>query len=464
MSPFTHKSAKHTISIPQSFDEALQSFVNRDIYAASKELIFNDNPFRRPLLNDEFNGWPMDSEYTLDELTSNESLVANRVILSIYEQDYVFLPRSNLANQLDDFKQFYDRDARVPGEIIACELEKLLFSSVSNTVHISGDWDLKSFEAYFEDFKQNFRAEKFAELMQFISTMRDPQAGAKMFLVQMAGDFLVEASAMARNLGGNYGSAQSELFKVIIDECGYGVFQTKHSTMFESVLKSQNLHHIPHAYWQLYLPTSMYLNNYYNYICRDHAKVFRYFGAILQVETAFQTTCELMIGMMKSVFGTDAHVDYFSEHVKIDGHHSRMVMQKIVVPLIKTHGEFALKEIVRGFEESLVVGDRFTAGLRHQLAWIDRMDQGLDLRQLLVESNNPSLKHAAQGDLCGTQMANQDIGYQVLSGSLDFIFGVDKHITLRAGESLMIPQGVLYGVSVVEDAEYREHRTGVVSP
>ena len=437
-------------------DAALEAFIGRSIYAESKDLLNPDNPFRRPISNDAFTGWDCE-EYTLDDLCSNGSLVANRVLLSIYEQDFVFLPRTGFdAAKRSAFAEFYDRDARVTGEILSCRLEKLLFSCVSKAVHVSGDWNVKSFEAYFEDFKQRFRAEQLSYLMDSIASMRDPVGGARMFLVQIAGDFLVESSAMARNVVGNYGPVQSELFKVVIDECGYGVFKTKHSTLFENVLQSQGLDPIPHTYWQLYLPTSMYLNNYYNCICRDHARVFRYFGAILQVETAFRLTCEIMARMMKNVFGPSAHIEYFREHTHIDDHHSRMVMEKIVVPIVESHGEFALREIVRGFEESLVVGDQFTAGIQRQIDWIDRVDRDDAIRRLPA-GGRPRPMHAASGGLCGTKMADAEIGYQVMSGRLDFVFGIDKHFTLNAGDCITIPPNVLYGVSAPEDCDYRVH-------
>jgi nitrosourea synthase len=449
----------HGIAIPAASTlaaAALQSFAGRSIYAPSKELIHPDNPFRRPLLNDAFKGWDPEA-YSLDDLSCNGSLIANRVLLSVYEQDFVFLPRTSFdAGKREAFAEFYDRDARVTGEILSCRLEKLLFSCVSKSVHVSGDWDAASFAAYFEDFKQNFRAEKLSALMNTITAMHDPVGGARMFLVQMAGDFLVESSAMARNVVGNYGPVQSELFKVVIDECGYGVHKTKHSTLFEDILRSQGLDHIPHTYWQLYLPTSMYLNNYYNCICRDHGSVFRYFGAILQVETAFRLTCEIMAQMMKTVFGASAHIDYFREHTHIDDHHSRMVMEKIVVPIVASHGEFALREIVRGFEESLVVGDQFTAGLQRQIGWIDRVDRDRDIRRLPACAEPQSMR-AARGELCGTQMADADTGYQVTSGRLEFVFGIDKHFTVNTGDCITIPRNVLYGVSAVEDAEYRVH-------
>src|SRR5690349_19585606 len=93
-------------------DAALRSFIGRSIYSPSNELFHPDNPFRRPLLNDWFTGWDKE-EYSLDDLCSNGSLVANRVLLAVYEQDFVFMPRKRFEAKRDDFVQFYDRNARI---------------------------------------------------------------------------------------------------------------------------------------------------------------------------------------------------------------------------------------------------------------------------------------------------------------------------------------------------------------
>jgi mannose-6-phosphate isomerase-like protein (cupin superfamily) len=443
-------------------DVALRAFADRPIFTPSGALLHPDNPFRRPLLNEEFGGWPEGQSFTLGELRGNSSLVANRVLLSVYEQDFVFLPRAGFREKTQDFTAFYDRESRVFGEILSCWLERLLFDCVSDAVQVSGRWDLPAFVAYFDDFKDRLRAEAHEELMNFIPRMSDPVAGATMYLVQLAGDFLVESSAMTRNVVGNYGPIQSELFKVVIDECGYGVYSTKHSTLFQVVLESLGLDPVPHTYWQLYLPTSMYLNNYFNSICRDHAKFFRYLGAILQVETAFRVTCSQMARMMTSVFGPSAEVNYFREHTHIDDHHSRMVLEKIITPAVKEYGDTALEEIVRGFEESLVVADQFTLGVRRQLEWIEAAGQGRG--GVLPAHSGAELRRDPSGTLRGTRMSDDEVTYEVLSGSLELFFGLKTGVVLKPGESLRVPAGVLYGVRAEEECEYQVRRGGGGQP
>src|SRR3990167_4769682 len=75
-------------------------------------------------------------------------------------------------------------------------------------------------------------------LCSAIMNARDPQWAAKQLLIQMAPDFLAEASPLARTILGSFGPEQSEMMKVLIDEYGYGVHHTKHSTLFEKTLET----------------------------------------------------------------------------------------------------------------------------------------------------------------------------------------------------------------------------------
>ena len=416
-----------------------------------------DNPFLRPLLNSGFPGFDTANPLSLDELTSNASLIANRILMSIYERDFVFLPRHELDEKWENFQSYYSDELRLLGEFIRPQLERYVFSSVKDEVTVSGPWTIEAFEAYFDDFRRGFTAEGNQKVMDAITSARNPTAAAQTYLIQLAGDFLVESSAMARNTVGNYGPLQSELFKVVIDECGYGVHPVKHSTLFERVLLSRGLDPVPHTYWQFYLPSSFYLNNYYGYICRNHTHLFRYFGAILQVETAFRVTCKQMTDMMTSVFGQNAETDYFKEHVHIDTHHSRMVLENLIVPAVKTYGNSVLGDIVRGFEESQIVGSVFNNGLMQQIEWADSFFRAPDSDSLPEET---PLRVVPFGELGenrrweGTRMSDVDTIYSVRSGEFDLVAGYGVVATFGPGQRVRVPAGVLYASCPSADCVY----------
>jgi Iron-containing redox enzyme len=440
-----------------ALNDYIRAYAGSEIFHSRNMPWEEDNPYRRPLLPGDFVGLSTETPIPLAGIRSNASLVANRLLMSIYERDFVFLPANNLNDKWNDFQAYYGDELRLPGELIRSRLEPYVFSSVEAEFSSSGRWTLDSFEAYFEDFRNTFTAPSNATLMSLITGAENPVAAAQTYLIQLAGDFLVESSAMARNAIGNYGQLQSELFKVIIDECGYGVHPTRHSTLFQKVLVSRGLNPIPHTYWEFYLPSSFYLNNYYSYICRDHRHLFRYFGAILQVETAFGVTCRQMAEMMHAVFGPDAEVQYFLEHVHIDNHHSRMVFEEIVVPAVRTYGTSILGDILRGFEESRIVGDVFGAGLMLQIAWGDSFfspQAGKSAERSAPIRVVPIVERGLSGRWTGTRMSGDGAQLSVKSGELDVVAGYGICATFGPGQTVPIPPNVLYAACPSADCIY----------
>lgn len=451
------------VSSSQTADELLNQCVREyaaaSVFQSMSQPWLEDNPFRRPLLNGPFREFNTERPLELAQIHSNAGLIANRILMSIYERDFVFLPARDLDGKWNDFQTYYSDELRQKGEVIRPLLERYVFSSVEREVAISGTWTIEAFSAYFDDFQKNLSAADNAQLMEAIISANDPAAAAHTYLIQLAGDFLVESSAMARNAIGNYGQLQSELFKVIIDECGYGVHSTKHSTLYQKVMESQGLDPIPHTYWQFYLPESVYLFNYYNYICRDHRHLFRYIGAILQVETSFRVTCRQMADMMRAVFGPKSETDYFLEHVHIDNHHSRMVFEDLVRPAVKIYGNTVLKEILRGFEESLVVGASATSGTLAQIKWADSLAAGASgdrpLRLTTVRQMNAGRRWE------GTWASDVETTYTVKKGEIDVVAGYGKVATFGAGQSVRVPAGVLYSVCTGPDGVYDIQTNGV---
>jgi hypothetical protein len=437
--------------------DCIRAYASAEIFAEMDALSIADNPFRRPLINRHFGALELGQPLELTELHSNASLIANRLLLSIYERDFVFLPSADIAAKQGDLEVFYSERLRVLGEIIRPHLERYLFQRVEQEVSVSGPWTMDAFASYFEDYRERFAASDNLALMETITSARDPVAAAKMYLIQLAGDFLLESSAMTRNVMGNFGPLQSALFKIVIDEYGYGVHETKHSTLFQKVLKSCGLNNGAHAYWQLYLPSSLFLNNYYNYLSKNHTRLFRYIGGLLQIETAFRVTCKQMAAMMKSVFGASAEVDYFTEHVHIDTHHSRMVMETLVVPAVQRYGDSVLMDIIRGFEESQVIGQVFSAGLSEHMTWADSFAKH-NSRQPAEASGAsvPQAMRVSAGDdrWTGTYILEVDTVYNVDSGQMDIVTGYKNPLRLGAGESALVPRGRLHALAPESGCTY----------
>jgi hypothetical protein len=271
-------------------------------------------------------------------------------------------------------------------------------------------------------------------------------------LIQVAGDFLSEASASSRNILGKYGDIQSELFKIVIDDYGYGVHPAKHSTLFENTLGTCGLMSDVHAYWQFYLSSSLALNNYYHYVSRDHSKYFRAIGAIGVAEAMFSHTCREISRMLRAVFGKNVDTYYFDEHYHIDAHHGRMAFDYVVAPAIARHGNAVIPDIIRGMEELQLLTAISDEDLIAQIAFADTAQpQPLDGRP-----QQPGSSHIeTRSQSLVTRVCDQDKLYVVDSGSLDVVIGPDHSVRLDQGQSIMVPRQRLHGTAVVsEECQY----------
>lgn len=437
------------------FKSYLTEYGKCDLFQDTEEWLFDDNPYRRNLRPHIFKYLDFSEPLTQDTLLTYNSLTANRTLLTIYESNFVFLPKHDFLSKRQDFEIFYDQKLQTLGAIIRPWLERYIFSFLDTEISITGNWTTKAIEEYFMDYAETVRKTENLEIMDAIETSSDPFHAAKTFLIQLAGDFLVESSAMSRNILGSYGSLQSELFKIVIDEYGYGIHQTKHSTLFEQTLESVGLQSTPHTYWQFYLTSSLMLNNYYNYICTNHSQFFRYLGAVFYAETTFIKSCEFMAKTMKNIFGTTIDNRYFLEHVHIDNHHSLMVFRNLVKPAIDVYGETIIPDILRGFEEAKLLSEIADHDFIDQVSW---SDNGLKYKELAQSvyakiqdgSINPKKQQFIEprGELSVTHVHDGDELCYVESGIMKFINGEDRYTILNAGEGTVIQRNRLHGAII----------------
>jgi hypothetical protein len=449
------------------FRDALDQFGGIDLFADTHDWVTADNPYRRPLRPRVLKHLDFDKPMTRGQALDYTSMAANRVLLTVYETDFVLLPEAGFDAKRADFRTFYGPETATLAALIRPKIENYLFSFLNDEVQLSGAWTLDGFRAYAEDFLQAALKATGNPAMDAITGSADPAHAAKTFLIQLAGDFLVESSAMARNAPGNYGPLQSELFKVLIDEYGYGVHETKHSTLFEQVVESVGLDHRPHAFWQFYLTSSLLLNNYFNYLARSHDKFFRYLGAVLYAETTFIKTCREMAEMMRRVFGDSAEVRYFLEHAHIDGHHSRMALEKLALPAIRQHGDGVIVEIVRGVEEAKLLAEIADQDFIRQVAWSDAGDRFKSLANtvrsnLLASGEEVPVQTLVEprGELSVTHVHDGDELCWVEAGTMKFVTGHGRFTMLHAGEGTVILKNRLHG-AIIESDQCKYHITSI---
>lgn len=305
------------------------------------------NPYVRPINKDRVLSIDFSTPVCINNLVSEKNHILHKLLFNIYEQDLLFL---NITDETTFayFKMFYDPQLVSYGKALKPTLEYLAFNFLQNEIEIIGDWDKKTAIKYLSEMivKEETQSSK---ICSSIDSAKNPLLAAQVLLIQMASDFLSEASAMARTLPGSFGIEQSELMKIFIDEYGYGVYSAKHSTLFENTMLSAGLNPAIHHYYHDYLATSLMLVNYYHYISSNKLEWFRYMGTLYYTEASVPHFHKQLTSTFKKYL-SHVNTDYFHEHAHIDIYHRRMVLDKIISSSIEKYGDHIIDDILSGFE------------------------------------------------------------------------------------------------------------------
>jgi mannose-6-phosphate isomerase-like protein (cupin superfamily) len=461
---------KHNVLDQKSVSSFISDEVGRDaVLAFSNSTLFYDNEHRyetnfygRRLRPHVLKHLELSTPLKVEGLLDYSSFAANRVLFAMNESEFLMLPQEG---QFDPncFRDFYSPERRTSASIGAAYLEKYIFSCLEDEIRVSDSWPLDHVREYFENYARTSQSTQALLSADAIREASDPANAAKDWLVQLAPDFLIESSPMARYASGSYGEIGSNLFKIIIDELGYGEFPKKHSTLFEETLKSVGLSHVPHTYWQYYLNSSLILADYYNMITRNKDNIFRYIGAIYNAETGFITSCRIWRDVLREAL-PNIDVRYFNEHCHIDIDHSRMAFEGLVAPAIEKYGSFAAREIVRGFEEARWLGEFAERDFANQVKWKD--DASCNVA--LYGSIYPKIRDRddiscgefvePKGELSITHTHDEDELCHIVSGEMEFLNGFEKSTTLQPGEGIVIRKNRLHGALIKSDeCVYRIH-------
>lgn len=455
---------------PDALREAVVAYASNPIYLDNEEWENHDNPYRRQLRPQVLPYLDFARVLPRKEITTYDSLAAQRLLTSIYEADLMFLPRRADEATWKDFRAFYSPDNRARGELVRPSLERFAFGFLDDEVEVSGQWTRESLLEYLA--AQTDAQPGAGAAREAIAHSTNKERAAKMWLIQFAPDFLSEASPMVRNVVGNYGPAQSEWFKIVLDEYGYGVHDTKHSHLFEKTLESVGLRSDVHAYWQYYLVSSLLMNNWFHYLGKNHELFFRYIGALYYTETTLVDFCRGAIDTLTDVFGDSADLRYFTEHVHIDQHHGRMALEKLVLPLVDRFGEAIIPEIVRGIEQYKVIAEIADRDFADQIVWMDAQPERGRMHAPVWEAISsgrvtPPVAHLVEprGELSNTHSHDGDELCHIVSGTMRFVSGFDSYQILNAGEGTVIDHNRLHGAIIESDeCVYEIHSVGDYHP
>ncbi|HEV7474837.1 MAG TPA: iron-containing redox enzyme family protein [Pyrinomonadaceae bacterium] len=445
----------------------IERYSSRPLFGDSAEWVIRDNPYRRPIDWKNVQQFDFSKPLGKAEAFSASALTAQRMLLNIYETDLIFLPENNFPAKRQDFSSFYSNDNKLLGELLRPTLEAHVFDFLKDEIDITGKWTVDALQSYLLSLVEKHEQSEL-EICATVLSSPDRERACRELLIQVAGDFLSEASASARNILGKYGQIQSEFFKIVIDDYGYGVHPAKHSTLFENTLATCGLISDVHAYWQFYLTSSLAINNYYHYVSRDHSKYFRAIGAVAVAESMFSHTCRKISEMLRAVFGKTVDTYYFDEHFHIDAHHGRMAFEYVVAPAIAQHGDAVIPEIVRGMEELQLLTALSDKDFTAQIAFSEtaanfKTPAGQILQEIregkLQKPKTTYVENRSQSLV--TRVCDQDMLYVSEFGALDVVIAQDQSVRVDRGEAMIIPRQRLHGIAVVsEECSYDVYDLG----
>jgi hypothetical protein len=272
----------------------------------------------------------------------------HQTLMRAYQSRYVLLPTEGSGGDVvAQLRRRYDPAALAVVEGTRSALEACLIEPAIERMRglaVGRDWS-----AYAAALGTEVRQAPENPFVAFLRTSPWAEAHYRNFLLQSSTDLLAEASASALGVVGEFGPAQSALFRILIDEFGYGVHDRKHSVLYRAVMRGFGLPDEYNACWPLFDTTALRLHNTIHCLFQNPRHLFLQVGFLLHAETAYQRSTRDHFRYLAE-FHPEVDARYFGEHAHIDLHHTRMVIEEVAAPLVETYGPEVGVEIVAGAE------------------------------------------------------------------------------------------------------------------
>jgi hypothetical protein len=272
----------------------------------------------------------------------------HQTLMRAYQNRYVVLPAQRPGRSLlEHLDARYDPAEVARLEALRPALEtELILPAVAAAKEAAAN---VPFDTYVETLLPQLRASGENAFTAFLRGNPARDHHYRNFLLQSSADLLAEASASALGVVGAFGAPQSALFRILIDEFGYGAHGQKHSVLYQAVMRDFGLDDEYDAYAPLFDTVAIELHNVIHYLFQNPRNIFLQVGFLLFAETAYQRSTLDHFRFLRE-WRPDVDARYFGEHAHIDLHHTRMVIDDVARPLIATYGDEVGREIIVGAE------------------------------------------------------------------------------------------------------------------
>jgi hypothetical protein len=300
----------------------------------------------------------------------------HQVLLRAYQSRYVLLPTvTSVGSIVEHLHRHYDSQEIAALERLRPSLEvELIEPWVTIARSAAPSINLTD---YIQGLVVEQRTQGQTPFVAYLRECHHHEHHYRNFLIQSSADLLAEASASALGIVGEFGAPQSALFRILIDEFGYGVHERKHSVLYRAVMRDFGLCSEYNAYWPLFDTVTLELHNTIHYLFQNPRNFFMQIGFLLFAETAYQHSTRDHWQYLRE-FYPKVDARYFAEHAHIDLHHTRIVIDEVIAPLLKTYGGEVGREIMVGAE---LTKRSFDAAGAHLLAVSRAFDAAVIAKQ-----------------------------------------------------------------------------------
>lgn len=333
------------------------------------------------------------------KIFSEDMYARARKLHQIYEQDCLFIPNSMGEGVVDYLADRYD-PARL--DLAAAEQRKLeadVFGYIDSLLaphsfNCTREQLLEYFSRRIDEEDAALASDELDSTLALIMRSKDPEVHLKKLLIQFSIEFLSEGSPMAHYAPGAFGPLQANLFRIMLDEMGEGIYEKKHSRLFEGALATLGMNNA-HNHYADYFDVSTYVVTDYMFnICKNKKFFLRFLGTMFRNEACFINWQKQLGETIERVFGSSIDRRYFDVHAVVDQDHGRWALDTLVKPALELYGDEVIPEILRGFIELSIYQDLNGLEFCHQVECYEAMRQGAP--EAVAASRDP-IKIVPQG-------------------------------------------------------------------
>ena len=271
----------------------------------------------------------------------------HQALMRTYQNRYVLLPSATKGSVVQALQRRYDPEIVGRLETLRAPLEAELIAPGAEAARRAAEG--QDITDYIKGLVPGLQREPENAFTTFLRQTPKRAHHYRDFLLQSAADLLAEASASALGVVGDFGPPQSALFRILIDEFGYGVHDRKHSVLYQAVMRGFGLCDQYDNYFPLFDTVALELHNTIHYLFQNPRNFFLQIGFLLYAETAYQRSTQDHFRYLRQ-FHPDIDARYFGEHAHIDLHHSTMIIDQVIAPMVDAYGSEVGIEIIAGAE------------------------------------------------------------------------------------------------------------------